>query len=320
MSLTSALDLPIARNLTGLLQLMQRLVGPEEHRHWCGGTMPVVKFPAFLHKMEQRYPVLRTTRERSYDRQRGRAVTHMIIYPIGHRIGDQARGSPVHELHTALMHDNTTARDRNQLLRPSTISWWLVSSTGTGGLADPTMPDAHVARDAMHADGHITVGDYVLLFATKKEPRSILDSRTGHSRRIFKDVSTWTWKLRSEVFREVRGSIDECCASLNYGTEPTWDHAGSGLRGLLAAQRARPLFAGLRNQVVDLHRYAHDVWETRRRLYVSAHPERKKQHGTDDGALRPINEILKGHLPKMIRLRVYDDPPCRVCDLLPADC
>jgi hypothetical protein len=29
------------------------------------------------------------------------------------------------------------------------------------------MPDAHVARDAMHADGHITVGDYVLLYATK---------------------------------------------------------------------------------------------------------------------------------------------------------
>jgi hypothetical protein len=278
MQLYSALDLRVPRNLTGLLQHLQRLVGPGEHHHWCGGTIVLAKLPGFVHKMELRYTILRNTRARSYDRLRGRAVVHLVVYPTGAQV-------PLHH--------------------HSPISWWLVSSTGTGGLADPSTPDAHVAQDAMDAHAHITIGDYVLLYATKKEPRSIYDAHTGRQRRVLKNISTWTWKLRSEVVREVRALIDESCAKLDIGVEPRLGHEGSGLRGILAAQRTRPLFSGVRNQVLDLHRYARDAWETRR---AACCPEA--------GELLPIAEILAHRLPKMIRLPVYDSPPCHVRDLL----
>ena len=168
----------------------------------------------------------------------------------------------------------------------------------------------------MDADGHITVGDYVLLYATKKEPRSIRDTRTGGVRQVFKERSTWTWKLRTEVFTEVRASIDGCCANLDYGIEPTIDRPGWGLRGVLAAQRVRPLFAGVRNQVVDLHRYAHDAWRARRAAWLAAHSGIGGQSGADAGNLLPIAEVLAEHLPKMVRHPIYDGPPFRVRDLL----
>jgi hypothetical protein len=83
MPLSSVLELRVPRNLTALLQQLQRLVGLEDHRYWCGGIVPVVKLATFTHKMEQRYPLLRNTRERTYDRHQGRAVVHMILYPVG---------------------------------------------------------------------------------------------------------------------------------------------------------------------------------------------------------------------------------------------
>ena len=316
MRLTSALDLPVPRNLTAVLQHLQRLVGPGEHRYWCGGTIAIEKLSAFVTKMEARYPILRNTRGRSYDRQRGRAVVHMIIYPPPY--GASAQGFPhtSHEFRSALARGRAGQRYESLQSPVSDVFWWLVSSWGTGGLADPNMHDAHVAKDAMDADGHITVGDYVLLYATKKEPRSIHDSRTGQLLPVFKETSTWTWKLRTEVFREVRASIEECCANLDYGLEPTPDRPGWGLRGVLAAQRARPLFAGVRNQVVDLHRYAHDAWRSRRAAWCAAHSGVNGESGADAGKLLPIAEVFAEHLPKMVRYPIYDRPPFRVRDLL----
>jgi hypothetical protein len=316
MPLTSALDLPIPRNLTAVLQLLQRWVGPGEHRYWCGGTIAIQKLSAFVTKMEDRYPILRNTRGRSYDRQRGRAVVHMIIYPPPYGTNMQDVPHPVYEFRSALARGRAGPRHEGLQSPVSDVFWWLVSSWGTGGLADPNMHDTHVARDAMDADGHITVGDYVLLYAAKKEPRSIRDTHTGGMRQVFKERSTWTWKLRTEVFREVRASIDGCCANLDYGLEPTVDRPGWGLRGVLAAQRVRPLFAGVRNQVVDLHRYAHDVWRARRAAWRAAHSGVDGQSGADAGKLLPIAEVLAEHLPKMVRYPIYDRPSFRVRDLL----
>lgn len=45
------------------MQLLQRLVGREDHRYWCGGTIVADKVPRFLEKMAGRYPaILRNTR------------------------------------------------------------------------------------------------------------------------------------------------------------------------------------------------------------------------------------------------------------------
>ena len=309
MPIYSALDLPVPRNLTALMQHLQRLVGREHHPYWCGGTVPVLKLEAFVSKMQDRYPILRNTRERSYDRHRGRAAMHLVVYPLAHGLSTGARAPIRTPEVTPTRHAAGSRADPR-------LAWWLLSGEGSGGLRDASVPDAHVTRDAMSAEGHITVLDYVLVYAHKREPRLILDSATGQSRTILKDCSTWTWKLGSEVMRALRVQIDECCAHLEYGAEPTDGAGGWGLRGLLASLRSRPLFSGVRTQVLGLHRDARDAWDARRPLWLAAHPKLATRYGEHAGALRPINAVITEHLPKMTRTRIYTEPPRRIRDLL----
>ena len=324
MPITSIFSLSVPRNLTSTLQHLQTLVGREEHRMWCGGAIPVAKATAFLTKMAGRYPLLRSTRERSYDRKRGRAAVHMIVCAPMDMIGTgQSAAAGLVSTSSVGVHRRTSV-DMNgdatlcTTLDPtvSSLQWWLVSGPGTGGLMDPSTPDAHVARDAMSAASHIELGDYVLLYATKKEPRSISDPRSGRSRTVCKEVSTWTWRIRSEVRSAVRAEIDDACRRLEYGAEPGNGKGGWGLRGLLATQRRRPLFAGVRNDVIEIHRYARDAWDARRPMWLRSHPDLAARYAGSAGALRPIGDVMKDHLPTMPRVRLYDDPPLRVADLL----
>lgn len=276
------LDLRIPRSATALMQLLQLLVGKEKHRLWIGGVIAPEKLEAFACKMARRYPALtRNARQRSYDRRRGLAAMHMLVYPSS-----------------------------------SAVHWWVVSDAGKGGLGEASSPDYRVARDAMAADGHITYGDYVLLYATKKDPRMVPDRRTGKPKRVFKDLSTWTWKLRSPVVNEVRAAIDDCCRQLSYGSEGSTGSPSWGLRGLLYAQRQRPLFSGVRNQVIELHRAARDEWGGVHSRWCGRHSALVKKYGKKAGALRPLNEVMARHLPKMPRLPVYDTPPRRLRSLL----
>ena len=231
MPIGSPLDLRVPRNFTATLQLVQRLVGRDHHQRYCSGVIPMHRLPAFLEKMAHRYPpILRTTRERSYDRlRRGRAAMHMLIFE-----------SP----------------NRSEAPPLAGVQWLLLSDTSGGGLADLASPDFQVAKDAMAANGHIEIGDYVLLYANKRRPSSVIDRRSGRTRTVLTDTSTWTWKIRNEVLRETRLAIDACCQSLDFGALPTATSPGTGVVGLLAAQRDRPLFSGVRNQVIDLYRYA----------------------------------------------------------------
>jgi len=289
MSAHSPLELLVPRNGTAVLQHLQRLVGREGHRRWCGGSIAGHKVPRFLDKMADRYPILRNTRERSYDRHHGRAAVHLVMCPP---LGIDAQAPP------------------------SELLWWLLSDEGTGGLADPASPDLHVCYDAMSAVGHISVHAYVLLYATKREPHTVPDRRTGKPRRIWTDTSTWTWKLQGSVMSEIRSSINACCSALELGAEPTPERAGWGLRGLLAAQRTRPLFSGVRNQVIALHVHARDTWARYRPAWVDAHPQLTAKLGRDAGALRSVEDVMSNHLPTMRQLRIYDVPPRSIRDLL----
>lgn len=289
MSAPSPLELIVPRNGTAVLQHLQRLVGREGHRRWCGGFIAAHKVPHFLNKMADRYPILRNTRERSYDRHRGRAVVHLVMCP--------PLGIDLHAPAPALL-------------------WWLLSDEGTGGLADPASPDAHVARNAMSGIGHVQVHDYVFLYATKRQPHSVTDRRTGIVRRFWADTSTWTWKIQQSVMSEIRTSINSCCNALELGAEPTPERVGWGLRGLLAAQRARPLFSGVRNQVIGLHQHARDTWATHRPAWVATHPQVSEAIGRDAGALRSVEDIMLHHLPTMRQLRIYGTPPRSIGDLV----
>ncbi len=129
----SVLDLPVPRSQTALMQLLQLLVGRERYRYWCGGTVRKDKLAAFAEKMSKRYALTRNARQRSYDRKRGLACVQLLVRPA---VGDN-------------------------------VQWWLVSTAGKGGLADPASPDAQVARHADSKAGHVVVDDYVLLYTTK---------------------------------------------------------------------------------------------------------------------------------------------------------
>jgi len=276
-STTDPLQIQVPRSLTALLQLLQLLVGREGHRRWCGGVVPREKLEGFVVKMSARYPVARNARGRAYDRKRGLAVVHLVCYPV-----DEG------------------------------VAWWLLSSEGKGGLADPGAPDAHVARDAMSAQHHIEFGDYVLLYATKRAPRRVLDKKAGKERTVASSLSTWTWKLRASVVKELKASIETECRTLQYGEDVG---KGWGLRGLLGRQRRRPLFSGVRNQVIELHRFARDSWARYRTTWLSQHARFIKRYGDKAGSLMPMNEMMSRHLPTMPRLKVYDDPPVRLVDL-----
>jgi hypothetical protein len=300
MPVDSPLLLPVPRNFTALLQHLQRLVGREGHRTWCGGVVPVGKLESFVGKMARRYPILRTTRQRTYDRSRGRAIVHLVVYPIVHTGCEQWR-----PWNLPVQRDFDGAPMGLATYLPEHFAWWILSDRGEGGLGDARSPDAHVSYDAMTAGHHISAGEYVLMFATKREPRQI------DGRRVWAQTSTWTFKLRPEVVSEVLVGVETCCRELTLGAEPTVDRKGWGLRGLLAAQRARPLFSGVRTQVIAMHRLADRMWVR------GAARELGQMGGTASvGELRPVSEVIKHELPKMTRIPVYEPVPRTIADLL----
>jgi len=280
-STNDALLLKVPRSPTALMQHLQLLVG-RGHKFWCGGTIAPAKLAAFVqNKMAIRYPISRSVNGRSFDRRKGLAAVHFIAFPLA---------------------------DGN-------VAWWLLSDDGPGGLNDPAAPDAHVTRDAMSAGGHITFADYVLHYAHKKDLRTITDKRSGKKKKVLTDISTWTWALTDRVFNEVRAHIERTAARLDYGDEGIAGAAPKGLRGILLYQRSRPLFSGVRGQVLALHRIADDHWSRVRTLWLSRHPRYVARYGDKAGALRPINEVIHKHLPKMGRVLVYGDEPMRLRDL-----
>lgn len=278
---TDPLELPVPRNRTALMQHLQLLVGREGHRIWCGGVIGREKLAAFVKKMAARYPITRNTRQRTYDRMLGIAVTHFVVFPVG-----------------------------------NDVHWWLLSDGGAGGLADERSPDARVARDAMAAEGHITFGDYVLLYASKREWREVECAKTKKSKGFYKQTSTWTWKLRGEVTRELRRSVESCCELLEYGSEGGPGQKPWGLRGVLATMRARPLFSGVRTQVLALHREALQLWRPRQSIWCARHPALVERYGQRAGALVPTEELVATRMPKMRRIRVFDERPLRLRELV----
>lgn len=277
----AALLIKVPRNKTVLMQHLQLLVF-RRHYWWCAGIIDAAKLGGLVAKMAIRYPVTRTARGRAYDRTKGLAATHFIAYPLANGL----------------------------------VAWWLLSDDGKGGLNDPTTPDAHVAKNAMAADGHITFTDYVLHYAHKKAPRHLPDKKTGKDKLVFKDVSTWTWKLSDAAFNETKASIERAAVNFEYGAEGAHGGRPWGVLGILVCQRSRPLFSGVRSQVIDLHRHADSHWGRVKKKWQGQHSALCTIDGNRAGELRPFKEIMSHHLPKMVRIAVYGDDPKTIGDLV----
>ncbi|MEY4757095.1 MAG: hypothetical protein RJA34_1993 [Pseudomonadota bacterium] len=264
------LNLRVPTGKTVLMQHLQTLV-LRGNPYWIGGVISPAKLPALAAKLATRYPIQRDERGRTYDRSKGLASAHFVAYPAAN----------------------------------GTIAWWVLSSTGLGGLADSKSPDAHVARHALRANGHIEFDDYVLLYAHKKDARTFMDAKTGREKQVIKDCSTWTWKMTNVAYGHVMAAIERDVKDLNFGRDDI-GHM-DGLRGTLAYQRRRPLFSGVRSQVLQLHREADSAWGLVRKAWLGRYTQFAIKYGENAGRLRSLKEITSQHLPKMGRFKVFSD-------------
>jgi hypothetical protein len=240
---------------------------------WIGGLIPREKLAPLVLKMATRYPITRSERGRVYDRSKEMATCHFLAFPT-----DQGK-----------------------------VVWWLLSSEGVGGLADPKAADHHVRKHAMAADGHIHFQDYVLLYAHKKDARVLTDARTGKEKRVIKDCSSWTWKITVACYRTLVIDLEQKIVGLEYGDDTC--ATPYGVRGLLAYQRRRPLFSGVRTQILILHREALSQWGRVRMQWLSRNTWALERYGEQRaGQLRSLAEITSQQLPKMMRQKVFADP------------
>lgn len=262
------LDLRIPTGKTVLMQHLQTLV-LRGNPYWIGGVIAPAKLPHLAAKMADRYPVLRDERGRTYDRSKGLASAHFVAFSI----------------------------------TGGNVAWWVLTSDGHGGLADKKTPDAHVAKHALRANGHIEFDDYVLLYAHKKNARTLMDAKTGKEKQVIKDCSTWTWKMTAIAYGHVMAAIERDVKELNFGRDDA-DHL-EGLRGTLAYQRRRPLFSGVRSQVLQMHREADSKWGLVRKSWLGRYTLLAAKYGDKAGQLRPLKEITSQHLPKMGRFKVF---------------
>lgn len=94
-------------------------------------------------------------------------------------------------------------------------------------------PDAHEAKNAEASNGRLTFGVYVPLYAHKKDARSVPDGKTGRTKIVYKNMSTWTWKLNVKAFNELKASIETAAKNLDFGEEGSAYQRPRGLLGIL---------------------------------------------------------------------------------------
>lgn len=270
----SNIRVPVSK--TGLMSILQTLVA-HGATYWVGGQIKPEKLLGLAAKFALAYPICRDTRGRTYDKSVGRAVVSFIVFP-----GEK-------------------------------IYWWLLSTSGKGGLADPSGPDIKVTKNALVAGEHIVFEDYRLVYATKKEKKEVFDKKKGTKKVIFSNLSTWTWQLTKEAIEECHAAIKDHCRNLAWGVRDP-DKRPYGIRTYLAQQARRPLFSGVRSQVLELNRYAHKEWGGVIALWRARNPKLVERDGERAGTLTPLNDVV-ANLAKMLRLPVYGDVPTTIRDV-----
>ena len=80
------------------------------------------------------------------------------------------------------------------------------------------------------------------------------------------------------------------------------------MRRYLNCQRSRPLFAGVRNQVIGLHRVARD------RLARFGGRSHEFGEETNGCSLTDVSTVIRTQLPKMRRIKLYNDALLAVKD------
>lgn len=151
------------------------------------------------------------------------------------------------------------------------LRWLMMSTAGRQGLADVTMPPPAKVYDLVFAGQHLIWHGYELLRLPKRLPEG-------------KSIETLTWRLQPERLRAHEARL----------VDRAKHHDRTAVLGHVEALRAMPLFAGIRTQVICLHREAAKVWRK----------------------LNPTELPPCPSLPYMVKLPIYDRPPCTLLDLV----
>lgn len=129
----------IPRNLTALMQHMQRLVSCG-HYFWTADRIPVVKLAGFAAKWEDKFPLRADAAARAYRKRTGRASVHLCVHP------------------------DALAGDKQE------TDWWMLSTPGKEGLqASGQVPGA--VHDCRSLAGRLRCRDYELV----EQPKTFED-------------------------------------------------------------------------------------------------------------------------------------------------
>jgi hypothetical protein len=160
--------------------------------------------------------------------------------------------------------------------------------------------------NARLAEGRLTWGDYELVYASKKWVETYqAKARSGKTkeRRVVRRGSTWTWRITQESARGVSAAIVDACASMDPFT----------VRNVLEHQATRPLFAGVREQVVHFGQQAREAWRPRHNDWLA------QQKPALQVTYIEIDQLLKPRAFKdlyiMTKIKVYGEVPVMVYDL-----
>ena len=86
------------------------------------------------------------------------------------------------------------------------------------------------------------------------------------------------------AYGQVLAAIESDVNAMNFGRDD--DGNFEGLRGTLAYQRRRPLFSGVRTQVLQLHREADSQWGLVRKAWLGRYTQLAARYGDNAGRLQ----------------------------------
>jgi hypothetical protein len=152
----------IPRNLTALLQLIQRQVTAGAV-YWTSDVIPIEKLGGFIERWQPAYHLRADPPARAYRKRTHKASVHLVVHPD--------------------YFDTSN----------STVRWWMLSTAGGNGLVAVSGPKPGPVSDCRTLSGRLRCGDYELLQQEK--------AFTDKSGKV-KTVTSWTWRIAPGRYRE----------------------------------------------------------------------------------------------------------------------
>ncbi|MCG9031182.1 hypothetical protein [Laribacter hongkongensis] len=194
--MTTRKPIKLPRSKTAAMLLMQQLAA-SGHYYYLSGQIPKTKLGRFLPKLEQ-FGIYRDAPGRAYDRRRRWTSVHLIVVEL----------------------DDTQ------------VFWYLLSTAGKGGLADPAVPSLGTVKDTRLRGQHLRFLAYELLEHEKRMPKV--------------KTTTWTWRIEPTRYAELQAAA----------VQTVRERDRPAIIAMIERNSAMTLFSGVRGQVFKLNHLA----------------------------------------------------------------